>query len=147
MAFLWFVYNAGLSGSEWKTKIHFISARDDIIARKVSRTLPYIYYETLHSCLCFADYMYCKQTFIIRVIWIVASKWRFSEKWYTILVCNKKKLVDSNIFLFLMTCTDWNTRFFFQKQIGKRVFFCIYMYWCTDLFEVNLDYLDNMYYF
>uniref|UniRef100_K1S4N6 Lysophosphatidic acid phosphatase type 6 n=1 Tax=Magallana gigas TaxID=29159 RepID=K1S4N6_MAGGI len=26
----------GLSGSEWKTKIHFISARDDIIARKCS---------------------------------------------------------------------------------------------------------------
>lgn len=131
MAFLWFVYNAGLSGSEWKTKIHFISARDDIIARKVSRTLPYTYhgalpytyhgilsytyYEALHSCLCFAHYMYCKQTFISCVIWIDASKWRFSEKWYTILVCNKKKLVDSNIFLFLMTFTDWNTKFFFQK--------------------------------
>lgn len=131
MAFLWFVYNAGLSGSEWKTKIHFISARDDIIARKVSRTLPYIYYETLHSCLCFADYMYCKQTFISHVNCIVASKCRFSEKWYTGLVCSKKKLVDSVIFLFITTFTDWNTKFFFSKIDRKKSYLHIHvlMYW------------------
>lgn len=130
MAFLWFVYNAGLSGSEWKTKIHFISARDDIIARKVSRTLPYIYYETLHSCLCFADYMYCKQTFISHVNCIVACKCRLSENDVQDWFAARKIGWQYYIYLFLMTFTDWKTKFFFWKIDRKKSFFA---YTCTDV--------------